>query len=85
MIFSNVINIFSFHLIDVKYKPYTPYIKDRKVNIMKLDMMYVSGRHIRYVHIPEHINISDALEKQVTYFKRNLSKNLKTNSCRNEK
>ena len=71
IIWSNLfkfVNNDSFHLIDVKYKPYTPYIKNRKVNMIKFDMMFVSGRHIRYVHIPDHINVSEELEKHVYIF-----------------
>ncbi|XP_028820648.1 U7 snRNA-associated Sm-like protein LSm10 [Denticeps clupeoides] len=39
--------------------------RDRKGRISRLDDLFVTGRNVRYVHIPDHVDIGRTIEAQL--------------------
>ncbi|KAM3933464.1 U7 snRNA-associated Sm-like protein LSm10 isoform 2-T3 [Leptodactylus fuscus] len=56
-----VLNVDAFMNIRLKKVTYT----DRHGQEAKLDDLFVTGRNVRYVHIPEEVNIIQTIEEQL--------------------
>ncbi|KAG8451521.1 hypothetical protein GDO86_003648 [Hymenochirus boettgeri] len=56
---TNVDAFMNIRLVKVTYR-------DRKGRETKLDDLFVTGRNVRYVHIPEEINVIHAIEEQLS-------------------
>ncbi|KAG8588372.1 hypothetical protein GDO81_005961 [Engystomops pustulosus] len=56
-----IINVDAFMNIRLKKVTYT----DRHGQEAKLEDLFVTGRNVRYVHIPEEVNILDTIEEQL--------------------
>ncbi|XP_027030414.1 U7 snRNA-associated Sm-like protein LSm10 [Tachysurus fulvidraco] len=39
--------------------------RDRHGNISEMADMFVTGRNVRYVHIPDHVDITETIKKQL--------------------
>lgn len=44
--------------------------RDRHGQLTKLADLFVTGRNIRYVHIPDHINITETIQKRLERIRR---------------
>lgn len=56
-----VINVDAFMNIRLAEVTYT----DRKDRVSELDDLFVTGRNVRYVHIPDEVDIIKTIEKQL--------------------
>lgn len=39
--------------------------RDRRGHMSSMDDLFVTGRNVRYVHIPDHMNIRETIESQL--------------------
>ncbi|KAK2834102.1 hypothetical protein Q7C36_014803 [Tachysurus vachellii] len=39
--------------------------RDRQGNVSEMADMFVTGRNVRYVHIPDHVDITETIKKQL--------------------
>ncbi|XP_073340010.1 U7 snRNA-associated Sm-like protein LSm10 [Pagrus major] len=56
-----VVNVDAFMNIRLKDVLY----RDRKAQLTRLQELFITGRNVRYVHIPDHIDIMKTIESQL--------------------
>ncbi|KAK2887599.1 hypothetical protein Q8A67_015827 [Cirrhinus molitorella] len=39
--------------------------RDRRGRVSSMDDLFITGRNVRYVHIPDHMNIIETIETQL--------------------
>uniref|UniRef100_A0A8C4ZS76 LSM10, U7 small nuclear RNA associated n=1 Tax=Gadus morhua TaxID=8049 RepID=A0A8C4ZS76_GADMO len=39
--------------------------RDRRGRVSRLEDLFITGRNVRYVHIPDNLDITDTIEKQL--------------------